>query len=118
MNNTNQLVILLNDFEAWKKFLMNDLKLYEEKTYPKNTLPEVDKEDEDSSNEVLGLKVDEVDSIQKLIENISTTKKWPTKISKNKGNYKSGIIRNSDEKHSGDESEPMTRSQGFYLRPK
>ena len=40
--------------------------------------------------------MDEVDSIRKLIENISTTKKWPTKISKKKSNSRSGIIRKSD----------------------
>ena len=48
----------------------------------------------------MGLKVDEADTIKKLIENISTTKKWPTKLYKPKGNSKSGILmpntRNSD----------------------
>lgn len=47
--------------------------------------------------------MDEVDSIKKLIENISTTKKWPNKISKNKGSSKSGII-NSDERYSGEDN--------------
>lgn len=44
MNNTNELVMLINNFEPWKKFLMNDLKLYEEKTYPIAIKPEEDKE--------------------------------------------------------------------------
>lgn len=39
-------MILLNDFEPWKKFIMNDLKLYEEKTYPNATKPE-DEEEKD-----------------------------------------------------------------------
>ena len=117
MNNTNQLIIFLNDFQPWKKFLMNDLKLYEEKTYPKAIQPEEIKE-EQSPNKEIGLKVDEVDTIRHLIQNISTTKKWPTRISKHKGSSKSGIIRNNDGVNSGDENSPMTRSQGFYLRPR
>ena len=28
LNGSNQLVLLLNEFEAWKKFLMNDLNKY------------------------------------------------------------------------------------------
>ncbi len=40
LNSTNELVVLLNEFEPWKKFIMNDLKLYEEKTYPLSIKPE------------------------------------------------------------------------------
>lgn len=29
LNSTNQLVIMLNEFEPWQKFIMNDLKVYE-----------------------------------------------------------------------------------------
>jgi hypothetical protein len=40
LNSTNQLAIFLNEFEPWKKFIMNDLKNYEEKIYPAATKPE------------------------------------------------------------------------------
>lgn len=67
-----------------------------------------------------GLKVDEADSIRKLIENISSAKKWPTKISKYKGNSKSGILaavqRNSGDSSESDEPASMTKSHGFYMR--
>lgn len=93
LNSTNQLVILLNEFEPWKKFIMKDLKLYEEKTYPVSIKPEgADVDEEVSYKDMPGLKVDEADSIRKLIENISSTPKWPTKISRYKGNSKSGIL--------------------------
>ena len=56
---------------------MNNLKNYEEQTYPSISLPDLyDGDDEKVEG---GLKVDEVDSIRKLIENISLTKKWPTR---------------------------------------
>jgi hypothetical protein len=34
LNSTNQLVAFLNEFEPWKKFIMTDLKNYEEKIFP------------------------------------------------------------------------------------
>lgn len=78
---------------------MNDLKLYEEKIYPKGTKPDVEYQEDQASQCLEEVKVDEVESIKKLIQNISTTKKWPTKISKHKGNSKSGVFdfRKSDE---------------------
>lgn len=86
---------------------MTDLKTYEEKTYPKSTKPDFDiNESQNADNEVSGLKVDEADTIKKLIENISQAKKWPTKILKSKGNSKSGILtlgkRKSDEAESNE----------------
>lgn len=80
LNSTNQLVILLGEFEPWKKFLMTDLKLYEEKAYPQSTRPS-ESHYEERDEEESGIKVDEVDSIRKLIDNISTTK-WPKKKKK------------------------------------
>ena len=63
------MVIFLNDFEPWKKFIIHDLKNYEEKINPQITLPEFWDEENDniSMRKSYGLKVDEVDSIQKLI---------------------------------------------------
>jgi hypothetical protein len=91
LNSTNQLVIFLNEFEPWKKFIMNDLKNFEEKIYPKTTKP--DDYDKDDDDFYTNLKVDEADSIKKLIENISETKKWPRRvISRSKSMSKSGLI--------------------------
>lgn len=73
LNNSNQLTIFLNEFEPWRNFIINDLKNYEQKLYPISVSPpsfdEIDRES-------LTIKVDEADSIKKLVENIATTKKW------------------------------------------
>jgi hypothetical protein len=71
LNSTNQLVLFLNEFEPWKKFLMTDLRNYEEKTFPNPTKPEEEDISDDESSS--SLKVDEADSIKKLIDKISTT---------------------------------------------
>jgi hypothetical protein len=69
---------------------MTDLKNYEEKIYPDATKPEI--YDKNENEECSNLKVDEADSIKKLIENISKIKKkWPIKM-KNKSLSKSGIF--------------------------
>lgn len=50
---------MLNEFEPWKKFIMNDLKVYEEKTYPIAIRPDdSDQLDETSYTNIAGLKVD------------------------------------------------------------
>lgn len=67
---------------------MNDLKLYEQKAYRKGVNPN----DEDYQQSETFLKVDEADTIKRLVQNISQTIKWPTKIVRSKGNSKSGIF--------------------------
>lgn len=39
LNNNNKLIKLLYEFDGWEKFLIYDLKQYEEKTFPKFTEP-------------------------------------------------------------------------------
>ena len=64
---------------------MNDLKNYEENTFPNTTKPDHEEKRESEEKEFKVdevdsvKKVDEVDSIKKLIENISAAKKWTSK---------------------------------------
>lgn len=46
LNSTNQLVLFLNEFEPWKKFIMTDLKNYEESTFPHSTKPDCEEKKE------------------------------------------------------------------------
>jgi hypothetical protein len=63
---------------------MTGLKNYEERAFPQATT--TDSYEQEDGATYIPLKVDEADSIKKLIENISAMKKWPNRTrTKNSG---------------------------------